>query len=432
MTPTRVAGRTFAALAVPAYRRFWSTGLVSGAGTAMQGIALDWYVLELTGSGTAVGWAVGLQWAPVLLFGLWGGVLADRYPRRTLLLVAQWLYALQATVLAVAVLTGHAPLALLYVLAFALGCVFTVENPARLAFVTELVGPALIPNAAGLNILSLNAARLVGPAIAGVLVAQIGAGWVFVVNAASFGVVLVGLATIRPLPRPVSPRTPWRGAGPAGVRYVAGRPGLVAVFTVFAVVAAFGLTFPASLTLFADRVFDTGSVGLGFMSTALAVGTVLGTLYGARRAHPTVRSVVVGALAFGGCAGLAAGAPTYPLFLVLLVPVGAALMVLNTAVSGYVQIDVTEAVRGRVMAVYTVVSMGGMALGGPVVGAISQHAGARWGLLAGGVASVLGALAVAGWLARRPAPGTPAPATPAPVTPVPTRGTVPCPTGGTP
>jgi MFS family permease len=173
----------FAALRVRGYRVYWTTGLVSNTGTAMQGVALDWLVLTVSHSGTAVGWTAGLQFAPVLLFGLWGGVLADRRDRRTVLLVAQSLYALQALVLAVAVLSGHAPLWLLYALAFCLGCVFTVENPARLSFVTELVGGRLIPNAAGLNILSLNVARLVGPALAGVLIGAVGTGWVFALNA---------------------------------------------------------------------------------------------------------------------------------------------------------------------------------------------------------------------------------------------------------
>jgi hypothetical protein len=154
----------FAALRVRDYRIYWSTGVISNVGTAMQGTALDWYMLSITHSGTAVGWTTGLQFAPVLLFGLWGGVLADRWPRRRLLLTAQSLYALQALVLTIAVLSGHAPPWLIYLLAFGLGCVFTVENPTRLSFVAELVGAPLIPNAAGLNILSLNAARLIGPA----------------------------------------------------------------------------------------------------------------------------------------------------------------------------------------------------------------------------------------------------------------------------
>lgn len=392
----------FAALAVPDYRRYWSTGVISNVGTAMQGVTLDWFVLTLTHSGTAVGWTAGLQFAPVLLFGLWGGVLSDRYDRRRLLLVAQALYALQATTLAVAVLIHHAPLALIYGLSFGLGCVFTVENPARLSFVTELVGGSLIPNAAGLNILSLNAARLVGPAIAGVLISSLGSGWVFAINAVSFVIVIAGLAGIRPAPVE-QPRgqTPWSGAGRAGLRYVASRPDLMAVFAIFGLVSTFGVNFPTTMTLFAGQVFDVGSTGLGFMSTALAVGAIAGTLLASRRVVPKVQMVLAGGVLFGFSLACDAAAPTYWSYLILLVPAGFTLMLLNTAVSAYVQIDVTEAMRGRVMAVYTVISMGGTPIGSPVIGWLSQHAGVRWGMGAGAAASVAAAVLVATWLPRR-------------------------------
>lgn len=403
----------FTALRVRDYRTYWSTGLVSNIGSAMQGVALDWFVFDLTHSGTAVGWAAGLQFAPVLLFGLWGGVLADRYDRRSLLLWAQSLYAVQAVILTIAVLWGHAPLWSVYLLSFGLGCVFTVENPARLSFVTELVGPALIPNAAGLNILSLNAARLIGPAIAGTLIGLIGAGWVFAVNAVSFVAVTLGLLTIRahtPVPgapggRPVSAPVPeksarWAGAGAEGLRYVAARPELAGVLALFGLVATFAVNFPTTLTLFAGRVFDVGSSGLGFMSTALSVGTVAGTLAATRRASPRVRTVVLGAVLFGVSEAVAALMPSYTTFLILLLPTGFTLMTLNTAVSAFVQSEVSDAMRGRVMAVYTVVSMGGAPLGGPAIGWVSQHAGVRWGLASGAVAAVLSALAVALLLSR--------------------------------
>ncbi|MGW0860133.1 MFS transporter, partial [Streptomyces sp. NPDC002690] len=404
----------FTALRVRDYRIYWSTGLVSNIGSAMQGVALDWFVFDLTHSGTAVGWAAGLQFAPVLLFGLWGGVLADRYDRRSLLLWAQSLYAVQAVLLTVAVLSGHAPLWSVYLLSFGLGCVFAVENPARLSFVTELVGPSLIPNAAGLNILSLNAARLIGPAIAGVLIGLIGAGGVFAVNAVSFAAVTLGLLAIRArtpasdapgvgptdAPEPVK-RARWAGAGAEGLRYVAARPELAGVLALFGMVSTFAVNFPTTLTLFAGRVFDVGSSGLGFMSTALSVGTIAGTLAATRRVSPRVRTVVVGAVLFGVSEAVAALMPSYTTFLILLLPTGFMLMTLNTAVSAFVQSEVSNAMRGRVMAVYTVVSMGGAPLGGPTIGWVSQHAGVRWGLACGAAVAVLAALAVALLLAGR-------------------------------
>ncbi|GAA2010971.1 MFS transporter [Catenulispora yoronensis] len=408
--PASSTRNPFAALAVRDYRIYLLTGLISNIGTAMQLIGLDWFVLTRTHSGTAVGWTTGLQFAPVLLFGLWGGVLSDRYNRRVLLLTAQTLYAVQGVILSIAVFSGHAPLWLIYFLSFGLGCVFTVENPARLSFVTELVGSALIPNAAGLNILSLNVARLVGPAIAGMLIAAVGTGWVFAINTASFAVVIAGLAVIRPGPAATPrARTPWKGAGTAGLRYVAARPRLLAVLAIFGLVMTFGVNFPITLTLFAGQVYRVGSDGLGFMSTALAIGTIAGTLAASsQRAAPRVGKVVVGAVLFGVAETAAALAPNYLVFLALLVPAGYGLMVLNTAVSAYVQTEVDEAVRGRVMSVYTVVAMGGTPIGGPVIGWISQHGGVRWGMGIGAAASIAFAGLIALWLAHRLAERSPA------------------------
>ncbi|MFH8804191.1 MFS transporter [Streptomyces sp. NPDC017936] len=331
----------------------------------------------------------------------------------TLLLWTQTLYAVQALLLTTTVLSGRAPLWLLYVLSFALGCVFTVENPARPAFVTELVGRALIPKAAGLNLLSLNAARLTGPAIAGVLIGAIGTGWVFALNAVSFTVVLVGLLSIRPRARETRARSrpAWTGAGAEGLRHVAARPELVGVFTIFGLAATFAVDFPTTLALFADRVFDVGSRELGLMNTALAVGTVAGTIAATRGVSPRVRAVVVGALLFGGCEALAAVMPPYAAFLALLPPAGFTSMTLNTAVSAFVQSEVSDAVRGRVMAVRTVISTGGSPVGAPAVGWVSQHAGARRGLATGAAAAVLAAVGVALWPARTsfsaPAPAAP-------------------------
>ena len=394
---------SFPALRVRDYRVYWGAGVLSNVGTSMQGTALDWFVLTRTHSGTAVGWTTGLQFAPVLLFGLWGGVVADRWPRRHLQLAAQSLYALQALILTIAVFSGHSPIWLVYLLAFALGCVFTVENPARLAFVVELVGGPLIPNAASLNILSLNAARLIGPAIAGLLISTLGTGWVFAINFASFGVVIAALLTIRPraLPRGAEHPT-WIRAGREGLRYIVEQPGLLGVFAIFGLAATFAVNFPITLTLFAGRVFGAGSTGLGLMNTALSVGTVAGTLVATRSRAPGPRKVVISTLLFAAAETIAAGAPRYWSFLILLVPVGFLLMTLNTAVSAYAQTHVDEAVRGRVMAFYTVISMGGTPIGGPIIGWISQHAGTRVGLVSGAAVAALGALCVALWLARAP------------------------------
>jgi MFS family permease len=397
VNPGPARSGTFGALRVRDYQIYWSAGAVSNIGTFMQGTALDWYMLSITHSGTAVGWTTGLQFAPVLLFGLWGGILADRWPRRTLL-TAQSLYALQALVLTIAVFAGLAHPWLVYLLAFTLGCVYTVENPARLSFVAEVVGPSLIPNAAGLNILSLNAGKLIGPALGGLLIATAGTGWVFALNCVSFSAVIAGLLAVRPRPRPNSVRRGWSGAGREGLRYIGKRPELLGVFAIFGVAATFAVNFPITLTLFAGRVFHTGSTGLGLMNAALALGTIAGTLTAARNPVPHVRRAVLGAVGFGLAEAAAAVAPDYGLFLASLIPVGFALMVLNTAVSAYAQTQVEEAVRGRVMAVYTVIAMGGTPIGGPLAGWVGQHWGARWGLAGGAAIAVLGAGAVALWL----------------------------------
>lgn len=409
--PARTTG-AFAALRVRDYRIYWTTGLVSNTGTAMQGVALDWFVLTRTHDGTAVGLTAGLQFAPVLLLGLWGGVLADRKDRRKLLIGAQVAYAVQSLILTVAVFTGHAPLWLVYLLAFGFGCAFTVENPARLSFVPELVGGPLIPNAAGLNILSLNVARLVGPAVAGVLVGAVGSGWVFGLNAASYLVVLGGLLRIRPRPGFVAAAPPpWAGSGTAGLRYVARRPEFLAVFGVFGVAATFAVNFPTTLTLLAGRVFHAGASGLGLMNAALAVGTVAGTLVAARRSRPRAARVVAAGVAFGLTEAVASVMPGYTEFLALLAATGFVLMILNAGVSAFVQREVDEAMRGRVMAVYTVISMGGTPLGAPLTGWVSQHVGTRAGFGAGPLVAAAAAVAIGLWLRRRTpaaAPGHPA------------------------
>ncbi|MEU5695266.1 MFS transporter [Actinosynnema sp. NPDC020468] len=388
----------FPALAERDYRVYWITGLVSNTGTAMQAVALDWYVLNLTGSGTAVGWAVGLQFLPVLLFGLWGGTVVDRFDRRTVLLVCQSLYAAQAVALAVMVAAGASPLWLIYLLTFLLGAVFVVENPARLSFVFDLVGRDRIPNAASLNIVSLTAARLTGPAIGGLLITWIGAGWVFAVNAASFAVVITGLATLRRR----APRTPTTGpSNPlGGLAYVRRRPALIGVLAGFAVVATFGATFPVTLTLFAGTEFHVDARGLGLMSTAMAVGTVSGTLTAGRGTTPTVRAVLLAVAAFGALEAGTAAMPAYPAFLVMLVLTGFAFMYLNTLVSSYVQLDVTEAVRSRVMSVYTVISMGGTPIGGPAIGWLAEHAGVRTAMATGGLLSLAFAAGATTWFLR--------------------------------
>lgn len=386
----------FRSLRVRNYRLFASGQVVSNTGTWMQRVAQDWLVLELThGSGTALGITTGLQFLPLLLFGLWGGVLADRYPKRRILLATQAAMGLLALVLGVLALTGTAQVWHVYALAFGLGMATVIDNPARQSFVIEMVGRRDLPNAIALNSATFNGARVVGPAAAGVLIAWIGTGPVFLLNALSFGAVIFGLLAMRTAelhPAEQVPRA--KGQLREGLRYVRGRRDLLLVLVLIGFVATFGMNFQVTMALVTREVFGVGASSFGLASTMLAVGSVTGALLAARRTRPRMRLLLSAALLFGLLEIATGLMPTYWSFLILLVPTGLALMTVTTTANATMQLNVAPEMRGRVMGLYMFVFLGTNPLGAPLIGWLAEHFGPRMGIVAGGVVALLAALAV--------------------------------------
>lgn len=362
----------------------------------MQRVAQDWLVLSLThGSGTALGITTGLQFLPLLLFGLYGGVLADRFPKRRILMITQTVMGALALVLGVLAVTGTTQVWHVYALAFGLGVATVVDNPTRQAFAVEMVGPADVPNAIALNSAIFNTARIIGPAIAGVLIAAIGTGPVFMVNAASFAAVLIGLYLMRDEELYVRPRVPRaKGQLREGLRFVRERRDLVMLLIVIFFVAAFGMNFQMTTALMSREVFHSGAANFGLASTMLAFGAVSGSLLAARRKNPRMRLTLVAAAAFGVFEIISGMMPTYGLFLWSLIPTGLALLTFNTTANAVTQLSVPARMRGRVMGLYMLVFMGSSPIGAPLLGWLAEVFGPRFGLIVGGLVSITAVVTV--------------------------------------
>jgi MFS family permease len=394
---------TFRSLRVRNYRLFATGQVVSLSGTWAQRVAQDWLVLELSGSsGVALGVTTALQFLPMLLFGLYGGVLADRYDKRRMLIAAQGVMGALALLLGVLDLSGAVQLWHVYVLAFLLGLASVVDTPVRQAFVVEMVGPTDLANAVSLNSATFNGARILGPALAGLAITGIGTGWVFLANAASFAAVLGGLLAMRPADMHDAHRTPRaKGQLREGLAYVRSRPDLVVLIGLVGMVGMFGFNFQITLALVAKETFGRGAGAYGLLSAMLAVGALLGALSSARRSeHPRQRVLFASALAFGLLELVLGLLPSYLLLVVLLIPTGAAMLVFTTTANTLVQTSCAPELRGRVMSLYLLVFLGGTPIGAPVIGALAEAFGPRWSLLAGGGVSALAAVAAAALLAR--------------------------------
>ncbi len=374
----------------------------------MQRVAQDWLVLELThGSGTALGIATGLQFLPQLLFSLWGGVIADRYPKRRILFVTQAAMGALALILGLLALTGVVAVWHVYLLAFALGLVAVVDNPARQTFVAEMVGRPGMANAIALNSATFNLARITGPAVAGLVITALGTPAAFLVNAASFAAVLVGLKLMRSSELHLVERVPRaRGQLREALAYVKARPDLWLTLALVFFVATFGMNFQVTTALMSRGVFHTGAGAFGLASTMFAVGALGGALLAARRARPGMRLLLTTALVFGALEVVTGLMPTFWSFLAMLVPTGLALLTFTTTANSATQLGTTPAVRGRVMGLYMLVFLGGAPLGSPLVGWAAEQFGARMSLIAGGMISALAAVVGALLLAR--ARGVPA------------------------
>ncbi|MCU1589170.1 MAG: major facilitator superfamily 1 [Frankiales bacterium] len=394
---------TFRSLKVRNYRLFAGGQVVSLSGTWAQRVAQDWLVLELShNSGVALGITIGLQFLPMLLFGLYGGVLADRYDKRALLVGAQVAMGLLALALGLLDVTGVVQLWQVYALAFLLGLASVIDTPVRQAFVVEMVGPADLPNAVSLNSATFNVSRILGPAIAGVAISRIGTAPVFLANAASYVAVVVGLLAIRRADLFDAHRVARaKGQLREGLAYVRSDPQLYVPIALIAVIGTFGLNFQLTLALIAKQTFHMGAGSYGALSAMLATGSLFGALASARRSTvPSARFLYGSALAFGVCEVLTGLAPSYAVMAVLLVPTGAAVLTFTTTANATVQLTSAPHMRGRVMSLYVLVFLGGTPFGAPVIGAVAEVLGPRSSLLIGGLLSAAAAV-VAGVYVRR-------------------------------
>jgi MFS family permease len=394
---------TFSSLSVRNYRLYASGQVVANTGAWMQRIAQDWVVVTLTApnTGTALGIVTALQFGPALLFSLWGGALADRYPKRRMLMVTASLMGVCALILGSLVMSGSVALWHVYAVAALSGSVQAFDAPARQSFVIELVGPDDLPNAVSLNAASFNLARIVGPAMAGGLLAVMSTGWVFMVNAIAVLAIIAGLAMIRPgeLHAPI-PIDRAKGQYREAFAYLRTRPDLMTVLFVMFFLATFGLNFQITSTLMAVQTFHLGKGTFGLLNTMFAAGALAGALLAARRRRVGVALVVISAVGFGAAAVSLSLMPDAPLYALLLIPTGLMVIMVATAANATMQTGVEPEMRGRVMSIYMLFFLGGAPLGSPLMGWIGQHAGPRYAVAGGGLVSMAAAVVAAYALAR--------------------------------
>lgn len=385
-----LVGRTFRSLTIRNYRLFFSAQSISWTGTWIQWISQAWLVLRLTHSGFALGLITAFQWLPVLLFGAWGGVLADRFNKRSLLLITNAVAGLLALILGVATVGGAVSLGLIVAIAFVLGIVTAVDNPTRQAFTLEMVGTDQVPNAVSLNTLVFTIARVLGPALAGILIATFGIGPCFLINAASFVPVLIALWAMRGSElNTTKPVARARGQIREGLRYVASVPILRTLLLMMTVVGTLTYNFHVILPLLARFTFHGGAKTYGVLSAFLGIGMLIGSLVSASRRHPTLPFLMGTGFSLGFFILVASIAPNYPLELVSMIPLGASSMAFLSTLNATLQLNSSDDMRGRVMALYFVVFLGSTPIGAPIIGWIAQQFNPRVALGVGGVATLV-------------------------------------------
>ncbi|MEJ9080335.1 MFS transporter [Gordonia malaquae] len=404
----------FASLSVPNFRTYVTGAFVSNIGTWVQRVAQDWLVLQLSnGSAVAVGITTALQFLPALLLSPVGGLLADRFDKRRLLMATQSWMAVSALILGALAIAGDATTVHVYVLAFVFGIGSALDVPARQAFVSEMVGADRLTNAIGLNSSAFNAARLIGPGIAGLVIAAFGSGWAILTNGVSYIAFLLALVILdesklvrsEPIPRA-------KGQVREGFRYVARRADLLIALGVGFAVGTFGMNFQMTNALMVRNEFGLGAQTYGVLGSVLGIGSLLGALLAARRkAAPSLKFVVISSLVFALLIGLSGAAPTYLLYAISLPLVGLSALITLTSTNMYVQTSVEPQVRGRVMALYITVLMGGTPIGSPLLGLLAEWLGPRAPLIGGALvqASMIVAVVV---LVRRFGPAARADQTP--------------------
>ena len=393
--------RSFASLSVPNYRRYFTGQVISISGNWMQIVAEMWLVVQLTGNGVSVGLTAALQFLPVLLFGAWGGVLADRMPKRRLLTFTQAAMAVPALTLWALTIGGSVELWMVYSLVLARGVVTAIDNPARQSFVSEIVGSDRVVNAVALNSLYVHTARIVGPAAAGGVIALLGVGPCFLVNALSFGAMLVALRTMDPSqlqPAPIVARA--RGQLRSALAYVRATPDLWIPLAMMVAIGTFAYNFQVLLPLLADFTWNGTATTYALLTSAMGIGSVAGALAQSARGRVGPALLVGAAAARSSNAPSAAAAPTLPLQIAALIPLGAATVTFSSSVNSSLQLAAVPEMRGRVMALYAIVFIGSTPIGAPVAGWLSEVAGPRAGMLLGAVVALAAAATAAAGFAR--------------------------------
>jgi MFS family permease len=393
---------TFISLKVPNFRIFAIGHFVAVIAVWMQRIAQDWMVLELSGSVTAVGFTVALQFMPSLFLGPWGGMMADRFAKRKILIVCQCLAGVLAAALAIMALTGAVQVWHVYVIALVLGLVTVLDQPARQVFVNELVGPKYLRNAISVNSTTFQLGGLIGPALAGLMLTAVGAGWAFAANALACCSTVAMLLLLRKDRLFVStPATKKKGMLREGLRYALSKPTIYWPWLMAGFVAVFAMSLPVLLAAFADHVFDVGAGGYGLLNALVALGALSGAVTSTRRRQLRLRSVVFCAGMYGLMLCLAALAPSMLWFSVVMVLSGFWCLMFLTGSNQLVQISSNLGIRGRVMSLYIMVLIGGQAIGGPMLGWIAEHADPHVALLVSGGVPALAALTIGVVLARK-------------------------------
>lgn len=392
---------TFSALRIYNYRLYVVAQLISNTAGWMQRIAVDWLVLEITGSVALVGLTIALQFLPTLVLGAYAGVIADRFPKRAVLIVCQSVAGALNLVLAVIAIAGVAQLWAVYALVLGVGIMQVFDGPARSVFVNEMVGPRHLRNAISVNASIFHLGALVGPAVSGVLIVAVGSGWAIGVNVAAALIGIILLLCMRRGELLVAPRAPSsKGQIREAGRYILSKPTLFWTMVMVGFVAMFGMPMPALLAGIADDVYFTGATGYGLYNSLAAVGALAGALASARRASLRLRTIILGALLYGLVLTLTGLSPFYPMFLALLVGVGLSRLLFMTAGETMVQFSSNLAIRGRVMAFWVMIVVGAQAIGGPLMGWIAETIGPKNAMVVSGAVPALAAIGIALVLAR--------------------------------
>lgn len=390
--------KSVASLQIPNFRRFFTGQVISVSGTWMQTVAEAWLVLSLTSSGVALGVSTALQFLPILLLGAWGGVLADRFSKRRLLVATQTLMIAPSLALFALTVSGVVTLWMVYALVLVRGLVTAIDNPTRQAFISEMVGPASVVNAVSLNSVLVQTARIAGPAAAGLIIALSGVALCFALNALSFGAMIIALLRMNPAQlHDGPPAARAKGQIREAVTVVRASRELWIPLATMGVVSMLAYNFQTVLPLLAKYTFDGSASTYGVLMGSMGAGAIVGALVNGARGQASPRLISQSAIAFGLALGVAAAAPTLAWTMAALVFVGAASVTFTSAVNAQLQLAAPPALRGRVMALFGVVFLGSTPLGAPLLGLICEHQGARAGLVVGAVAAILaGVAALAG------------------------------------